>query len=97
MEDTMARNRYVVGVTILFLAVTASSCASRQDSAQPMASQDFGGQPKDQETRERHHPQYPESAQHLGPQEDQPAPNQAADKSNEQLEQERAAVSGVGK
>ncbi|MBD0315396.1 MAG: hypothetical protein ICV75_01780 [Nitrospiraceae bacterium] len=36
----------------------------------PSASQ-FGGAPRDQETRERHHRQYPESAQHLGPQEEE--------------------------
>lgn len=93
----MAHNRWILVIPILFLTVTASSCASRQDTANPTASQDFGGQPKDQATRERHHPQYPESAQHLGPQEDQPTTGQAAEKSREQLEQERAAVSGVGK
>ena len=92
----MAHNRWMVVMSVLFLGMVASSCASRQDT--PMASHhEFGGQPKDQETRERHHPQYPESSQHLGPQEDQSASNQATDRSREGTEQERAAVSGVGK
>lgn len=98
----MALTRSALAVTILFLGMVVSSCASQRDNAPPTAAsledktESFGGQPKDQEARERHHPQYPDTAQHLGPQEDQAATN-AADKSSEQSEQERAAVSGVGK
>lgn len=43
---------------------------ARTSEETPAHSQ-FGGAPKDQETRERHHQQYPESAQHLGPQEEE--------------------------
>ena len=94
----MGRNRWMVVMSVLFLGMVASSCASQQDAATPMAThQEFGGAPKDQEARERHHPQYPENAQHLGPQEDQSASNQATDRAREQTEEERAAVSGVGK
>jgi hypothetical protein len=42
---------------------------ARKSQETPSHSQ-FGGAPKDQETRERQHRQYPESSQHLGPQED---------------------------
>jgi hypothetical protein len=92
----MTRDRWPLAVSILFLAVAVSSCAS-QGNTGTAASTDFGGQPKDQEARERHHPQYPDSAQHLGPQQDQPATSNDAAKSREQIEAERAAVSGVGK
>jgi len=102
----MRANRWTSLISMVFLAGLLSSCAAQRDAATPMtsghesqpsASTDFGGQPKDQEARERHHPQYPESAQHLGPQEDRPATNNASEKSSEQAEQERAAVSGVGR
>jgi hypothetical protein len=68
-----------------------TACASHHDTAG-----DFGGQPKDQAARERHHPQYPESAQNLGPQE-QTTHESESRQSEEMTEQERAAVSGVGK
>ena len=42
---------------------------ARKSQETPSHSQ-FGGAPKDQDTRDRQHRQYPESAQHLGPQED---------------------------
>jgi len=102
----MRANRWTSVISVVFLAGALSSCAAHRDSATPTASghesqssasTDFGGQPKDQEARERHHPQYPESSQHLGPQEDRQATNNASEKSSEQAEQERAAVSGVGK
>ncbi len=93
----MTHNRWIVVMSVLFLGMVASSCASQQDKPAMATHQDFGGQPKDQEARERHHPQYPESAQHLGPQEDQSASNQSTDRSREATDQERAAVSGVGK
>ena len=92
----MTRDRWPLIVSILFLTVAVSSCASPRNTGNT-ASTDFGGQPKDQEARERHHPQYPDSAQHLGPQQDQPAMTNDAAKSREQTEAERAAVSGVGK
>lgn len=41
---------------------------ARTSQETPSHSQ-FGGAEKDQAARERHHSQYPESAQHLGPQE----------------------------
>ena len=91
----MTRDRWPLIACILFLAATVSSCASQRNTG-AAASTDFGGQPKDQEARERHHPQYPDSAQHLGPQQDEAMTNDAA-KSREQTEAERAAVSGVGK
>src|SRR4051812_413636 len=106
MEDSMKVNSWTSVISVVFLAGVLSSCAAQRDAATPMASgeanqpaasTDFGGQPKDQEARERHHRQYPESAQHLGPQEDRSATNNASEKSSEQAEQERAAVSGVGK
>lgn len=87
----MIRRSWMMAGILLPLAF-AVSCASQQDTAG-----DFGGQPKDQAARERHHPQYPDSAQHLGPQEDQTATSSEAQQSGEQTEQERAAVSGVGK
>ena len=94
----MARNQWIVVMSVLFFGMVASSCASRHDATTPMAThQDFGGAPKDQEARERHHPQYPDNSRHLGPQEDQSASNQAPDGSREQTDQERAAVSGVGR
>lgn len=55
----------------------SSSSQRGQTEQQAKESQDtpahteFGGQPKDDAARERHHQQYPESAQHLGPQEDE--------------------------
>ena len=102
----MAHNRWPKIVSIIFLAAALSACASHRDTGNPMASDqgvqstvstDFGGQPKDQEARERHHPQYPDSAQHLGPQQDQKGVSNEAAQSREQTEAERAAVSGVGK
>ena len=88
----MRERRCVTGMTLFFFALVISACAAQHETA----STDFGGQPKDQEARERHHPQYPESARHLGPQEDQPAASDAG-QSGGQTEAERAAVSGVGK
>ena len=55
---------------------------------------EFGGQPRDQEARERHHQQYPESAQHLGPQEDQQG--QGSHPGGQESKQPDA-VSGVGR
>jgi hypothetical protein len=53
---------------------------------------EFGGQPRDQEARERHHQQYPESAQHLGPQGDEQR-SEGAGKEGHAPD----AVSGVGR
>ncbi len=41
---------------------------ARESRKQPSHTE-FGGQPKDEAARERHHQQNPQSAQHLGPQE----------------------------
>ncbi len=97
----MTFTRSALAVTILCFGAAAISCASHRENAPPTQSAledkvvPFGGQPKDQAARERHHPQYPDSARHLGPQEDQSAANAA--RSSEPSEQERAAVSGVGR
>jgi hypothetical protein len=98
----MTFTRSALAVTVLCVGVAVTACASHQENAPPTAASledktvTFGGQPKDQDARERHHPQYPDSAQHLGPQEDQAATN-ASSRSSEQSEHERAAVSGVGR
>lgn len=68
-----------------------------KESRQQPSHTEFGGQPADQAARERHHQQYPESAQHLGPQEgDHP---QGAQRSGGEGGQgsRQDAVSGVGK
>ncbi len=62
----------------------------------------FGGAQKDQGTRERQHQQYPESAQHLGPQEDhQGQGSQGASGSGKTRpgheDKKQDAVSGVGR
>ena len=62
----------------------------------------FGGAEKDQGTRERQHRQYPESAQHLGPQEDhQGQGSQGASGSGKTRpgheDKKQDAVSGVGR
>lgn len=85
----MKRGQWTAWLMFCSLIVVAG-CASHRDTAG-----DFGGQPKDQAARERHHPQYPESAQRLGPQ-DQSSQSEAQP-STDSTEQERAAVSGVGK
>lgn len=68
---------------------------ARQSQETPSHSQ-FGGAPKDQEARERHHPQYPESAQNLGPQEDQGSKGGSKTKPGHE-EKKQDAVSGVGR
>jgi uncharacterized lipoprotein len=88
----MEHTKWMGGVMLMSLVVALSACASHPETASP----EFGGQPKDQAARERHHPQYPESARHLGPQQDGSSVSDT-DKSQEQLEAERAAVSGVGR
>jgi hypothetical protein len=99
----MTLTKSALAVTILCAGVAVASCASHRENAPPTAAAledktvTFGGQPKDQETRERHHPQYPDSAQHLGPHEDQAATNASEKSAGDQSEQERAAVSGVGR
>ncbi len=84
------RRQWTLGL-MLFSSLVVAACASHRETAG-----DFGGQPKDQAARERHHPQYPESAQHLGPQE-QNASGPEGRQLGEPTEQEKAAVSGVGK
>ncbi len=93
----MSRYRWVLGVCILCVSAMVSACAWwQQDADQPKgttASADFGGQPMDQETRDRFHPPLPESARHLGPQEDHPAVSSATNPSNEPATQEQPAGS----
>lgn len=86
------RRQWTLGL-LLISSCFVAACASHRDTAG-----DFGGQPKDQAARERHHPQYPESAQNLGPQEqDSTGTASEGRQSEEMTEQERAAVSGVGR
>ena len=70
---------------------------AKKSQETPAASQ-FGGAPKDQDARERHHRQYPESAQHLGPQEEeQGQSSKDSGKTRPGHEEKRKdAVSGVG-
>jgi hypothetical protein len=70
---------------------------ARQSQDTPSHSQ-FGGAPRDQDTRERHHQQYPESAQHLGPQEEeQGQSSKGSGKTRPGHEEKRKdAGSGVG-
>jgi hypothetical protein len=89
----MVQSRWIIPSLVVF-TLGLSSCGTQPTQ---VSNTDFGGQPKDQEARERHHPQYPDSAQHLGPQPDQPTTSESAQKTSEQQEQERAAVSGVGR
>jgi len=68
---------------------------ARRSQNTPSHSQ-FGGAPKDQGTRERQHPQYPETAQHLGPRdaESNTGGNQASPSGKPQKRND--AISGVG-
>ena len=74
---------------------------AKQSQETPSHSQ-FGGAAKDQATRERQHTQYPESAQHLGPQEDNQGQGSRGTSGSEKTrpghqDQKQDAVSGVGR
>ncbi len=70
---------------------------ARQSQETPAYSE-FGGAQKDQETRERHHQQFPESAQHLGPQEDEQGQRGAAGNGKPRLgHEEKSHEAGAGK
>jgi len=87
---------------ILVTGQSSQSKESRKEQArksqETLAHSQFGGAAKDQETRERHHPQYPESAQHLGPQEEQSSKGTSGGKAKSDHEEKaQDAVSGVGR
>jgi hypothetical protein len=65
-----------------------------KQSEETPAHTEFGGQAKDQEARERHHQQYPDIAQQLGPQGGDKGQAQEGHTRREDKKQD--AVSGVG-
>lgn len=71
-----------------------------KESQETPAHAEFGGH-KDPEARARQHPQYPESAQHLGPQEEEQGQGSKAGGSSKTRpgheEQKKDAISGVGR
>ena len=74
---------------------------AKQSQDTPSHSQ-FGGTAKDQATRERQHSQYPESAQHLGPQEDNQGQGSRGTSGSDKTrpgheDQKQDAISGVGR
>ena len=73
---------------------------AKQSQETPSHSQ-FGGAGKDQATRDRQHRQYPESAQHLGPQEDNQSQGRGTSGSDKtppgHADQKQDAISGVGR
>lgn len=74
---------------------------AKQSQETPSHSQ-FGGAAKDQATRERQHKQYPDSAQHLGPHEDEQGQGSRGTSGSGKTrpghdDQKQDAVSGVGR